>query len=350
MRNVAPAADADGIRVESWNTLAVRDCECVTINKSAPVPTSSSTGPEQQPILSDGMEWPLDFAIIGAQKAATSSLHATLAQVPTITMMPHEVRVFEDPLYSDASVRHLMDGLRVIKADRGGIVGIRHPNYLTLDYAPERLRARFPQLKVIGVLRDPSERAVSAYFHLMNHGHMPVQDPELAFRALLDGRHDRRFPRSSEILEFSTYAPGIRRYMEQFSSDRTLWLGQAEVVGDMQTAVGRTCDFLGVDRVTVNIQRENEGHYSIPRVRWFRRLSDPWISSDDTGMVIHGRQRLPYRASRSIDRRLFRRLFPSPPSRDVLPPALWQQLDEYFAADVAEVKALTGVELRTRAG
>lgn len=109
----------------------------------------------------------LDFMIIGAQKAGTTALSYFLAQHPDVVMAKgKEVHLFDAQDYSaDWSQDKInqryaahFDG-----ANPAALWGEATPIYL---YRPEiipELKRYNPALKLIVILRDPAERAISHY-------------------------------------------------------------------------------------------------------------------------------------------------------------------------------------------
>src|SRR5271166_1577090 len=116
-----------------------------------------------------------DFAIIGAGKSATTWLHMGLRKHPEIFLPENETPFFEDPYYCESDLRPLFSELR---AARGyATVGIKRPNYLCTPGCADRLAKHIPRARLIAMLRNPVERAVSQYFHLVRSGRLPVEDP-----------------------------------------------------------------------------------------------------------------------------------------------------------------------------
>jgi hypothetical protein len=185
-----------------------------------------------------------DFLVIGAQKCGTSWLYQTLGQHPEVfTTTPKGLYFFNDPeRYAkgwDWYVRHF-EGAGEAKA-----AGEFTPNYFwttpecgTIDglTIPELTRRHLPEVKLIVALRDPVERAVSAYYH-----HIKAQrlrpDQRLAE---VQGEHG--------ILSMGFYDQHLGSWLEAYPRDSVLVLIYEEEIKTNRTeTLQRIHRFLGVD-------------------------------------------------------------------------------------------------------
>ena len=128
--------------------------------------------PRREPATVDDAKPILDFAIVGAQKSGTTALARFLGQHPGIHMCEDEAHVFDDPQWNDdASVPALNARYRGALGESGGaggrcpdaLRGEKTPIYMYLPEVAARLRRYNPDLKLIALLRDPAERAISEY-------------------------------------------------------------------------------------------------------------------------------------------------------------------------------------------
>lgn len=105
----------------------------------------------------------LDFTIIGAQKAGTSSLFQYLRRHPQL----HIPRGKEIPFFSqddryergyDSFVKEFFSG-----APTENLWGTVSPQYMADPLAPGRMHEMMPAVKLIAILRNPIHRALSHY-------------------------------------------------------------------------------------------------------------------------------------------------------------------------------------------
>ena len=109
----------------------------------------------------------IDIAIIGAQKAGTTSLFNYLKQHPAL--LGHEQRemtyFFDDEEYAtgehEGLARYFPDETKGASFNGGYIV--KHVLLMRSPTALDRLKRHNPQCRLVCVLRDPVKRAYSAY-------------------------------------------------------------------------------------------------------------------------------------------------------------------------------------------
>jgi hypothetical protein len=113
------------------------------------------------------------FIIIGAQKSATRWLRQNLGRHPEIFAAPHEVKYFNHPKRVAALgpdwYRWQFDGWA---GER--FTGEATPGYMMLGHNPAdvagRIRATVPDVRLIALLRNPVDRAYSAFVHHRRQG------------------------------------------------------------------------------------------------------------------------------------------------------------------------------------
>ena len=133
----------------------------------------------------------LDFAIIGVQKSATSFLQTCLREHPQIYMPRGETATFLADHY-EPNLNSLKDDLS--EKSENQKCGIKRPDLMAESGCAERIKKHFPNCNFITILRNPVERAYSAFFHLMSIGYIPVMKPQKGFTDLLNGRLEKKFP------------------------------------------------------------------------------------------------------------------------------------------------------------
>ena len=130
-----------------------------------------------------------NFLVIGAAKAGTTAVYDYLKQHPQIYMSPlketnffalegQEVRF--RGLGDDGTINALsLTTLDAYLAQFGGVVhetaiGEASPLYLYSPRAADRIRHYIPDAKLIAILRNPVERAFSAFSHLVRDRREPL--------------------------------------------------------------------------------------------------------------------------------------------------------------------------------
>ena len=177
-----------------------------------------------------------DFLIIGAMKCGTSTLQAQLAAQPGIFMTtPKEPNYFSDDdvfAKGEAWYDGLYDG-----AGPGDLTGEASTHYTKLPTHPrtlERMAARLAAPRLIYLMRDPLERAISHYIHEWTQGVMGG-DPVEAFRT------------HPELTDYSRYAMQIEPFVARYGRDAILLLRLEQMKADPQGTLDRVGAFLGRD-------------------------------------------------------------------------------------------------------
>lgn len=290
------------------------------------------------------------FGIVGAQKAATTFLHSCLREHPNIFMPEGELADFEDPNYETFNRTEFLDHF---KNGKDLINGFRRPNYLHRPEVPSRLVEHVPNLKIIVSLRDPIERAVSAYFHFIRMGFVPVRDPNHGIPKIASNEWEDRYPRSKEILDFGLYYRQIKRYVEKFDKKNILIVKLEDIKKDALKVVSSICKFIGVNPNLITEEtvegRSNTGVYSLSRLSLIR-LKNPILykyhydrrrleNRSDIGVA----GRVGLRIVNLIDRAVMRPLFSN--SRPKLEEGTRKILIDYYYSDSSKLRKNTDLDI-----
>ncbi|WP_411845345.1 sulfotransferase domain-containing protein [Roseibacillus persicicus] len=223
----------------------------------------------------------LDFCIIGVQKAGTTTLAAQLDGLEDVCMArPKEPMFFcyDDYVVHQKEFLHVGERWSSLQWERdqdsllnayqkcyshyqeGQLIGEASTTYAPSILACERLSALYPNLKVVVVLRDPIQRAVSAYWHTVRRG--------VATRSL---ENELMFG-SPSYLTFGFYFEQLKRYIAAFGRENLCVIHFDDLVRDQTGTICRLMDFLGRPisaEALGNIQnvRENRSYYpTFPRI------------------------------------------------------------------------------------
>jgi hypothetical protein len=150
------------------------------------------------------------FSILGAARAGTTSLYHYLEQHPAICMSDPK----ETPFFPTSEYKNGLDHYwkKYFSGWNGEIaLGEANPSNLYLADVPHRIRHTIPESKLIVILRNPVDRAISHW--RMAHPGSPVGsivDKDL--REIRRGRPSADF----HYLDYRLYAPQLKRYMDLF--------------------------------------------------------------------------------------------------------------------------------------
>ena len=196
-----------------------------------------------------------DFLIIGAQKAGTTALYAYLRRHPAITGPSWKEVSYFDRHYERGEAWYRGNFPNRVRA-RGKLVGEASPSYIFHPLGPERVKALVPEARLVALVRNPVERALSHYHHEVALGREP-----LSFEDALDAEEERLRGEEERLAADSSYfsrawwshaykargryAEQLERWLAVFPRERLLILPSEDLGGEPERTHARVLDFLG---------------------------------------------------------------------------------------------------------
>jgi Sulfotransferase domain len=196
-----------------------------------------------------------DFLILGAQKAGTTSLYAYLRRHPGITGPSWKEVSYFDRHYARGEGWYRGNFPNLARA-RGKLVGEASPSYVLHPLAPERVNALVPEARLVVLVRNPVDRALSHYTHEVALGREP-----LSFEDALDAEEERLRGEEERLIAdpryFSRawwsytykargrYAEQLERWLAVFPREQLLVVPSEDLGGDPEPTYARVVDFLG---------------------------------------------------------------------------------------------------------
>ncbi|PWL22601.1 MAG: sulfotransferase [Synechococcus sp. XM-24] len=228
-----------------------------------------------------------DFLGIGTQKGGTTSLQKLLEQHPD-AFLPITKEIHYFTLHYNES-EHWYRG-HFQQANREQICGEITPYYLFHPEAPQRIQALLPKARLIVLLRDPVERALSQYFHARRLGF-----EELDLKAALAAESQRLAsgnPYSHQkhsYLSRSRYELQLQRYQRLFKPHQLLILRSEDFFDKTERSWKAIQNFLGLRESPLPVEaiKANAGLGEVstvaPRVRaWIKgELADTFQAMQD---------------------------------------------------------------------
>ena len=270
----------------------------------------------------------LDFLIIGAQKAGSTSLRAffqVMSKEILISSTEHHFWNREAQYNDGFGIENYMKNFS--RAKPGQLIGEKSPSYLGSYEAPARIHKYFPKIKLISILRNPSERAYSAYWHGLRVGAL---HPKTTFSQSIRQYRENHGKPYGDLVTPGLYSQHISRYLEFFPKDQMLFLDFQQLLTDSVEELSKAITFLGLD---VNEIFMNESlifpKRNIARVSRFPKIS----------RYVHQNRYLSYQNKSKILKRLLK--------VSQLPPMLDQDkefLGAIYKDEAAKVQNLTGVK------
>lgn len=193
--------------------------------------------------------------------------------------------------------------------------------------APEHIKALIPNAKFIYLVRDPIERTVSHYQHLVS-----MQGER---RSLHDALADLSDPYSPYTCA-SLYASQLDRYLRHFPRERILVIDQADLLNDRMSTLSEIFAFLCVDVTYESPEFDEE----LGTTRDRRTYAPGYVRFAERAAASPLRW-LPRGFRRSLRRSVERILWP-PLEAPAVDTELRTQLAEFYVGEVARLRVLTG--------
>lgn len=175
----------------------------------------------------------LTFIGIGAQKCASSWLYDILADHPEAALSNKKELDFFS--YNYERGYQWYEGQFLAKPN-ARICGEISPSYLNEASVPARVRLYAPDTRILLMLRNPVQRALSQHRHLVRIGYVP--GPDFSFEAGLKN--------NPSYIEQGQYATHLQRWFDAFSREQILVV----LMDDLRYAPDKTAKsvyrFLGV--------------------------------------------------------------------------------------------------------
>ncbi|MCB0165884.1 MAG: sulfotransferase domain-containing protein [Anaerolineae bacterium] len=192
------------------------------------------------------------FVIAGAQKSGTTALHKYLYVHPNLCMTKKkELHFFDnDARFTGTSVDYTRYHAFFSPNLQQRLCGEGTPDYMYWYSAPRRIWEYNPAMKIIIILRNPIDRAFSAWnMEIFRRREFlsfqeAIRNESQRIREVMPLQH-----RVYAYVDRGFYTDQIRRVWHFFPKSQTLFLKSEHLRNDPQTALDRVCDFLGVAKM-----------------------------------------------------------------------------------------------------
>lgn len=110
----------------------------------------------------------IDFLIVGAMKAGTTTLMRYLVRNPYISIPDYEVHFFDDDNKYEKGLEWYRTNFDI--SDKTKIIGEKTPTYSYDPNVPARIHSKLPDSKIVWLFRNPVDRTYSNYIHAIMKG------------------------------------------------------------------------------------------------------------------------------------------------------------------------------------
>lgn len=272
-----------------------------------------------------------NFLYLGTSKAGSTWLYNLLDRHPDTFMVPNKGLYFFCHHFDqgmDWYLEHFRD------AGDALIVGEISHSYLYSADACKRIAELGPDTKLMVCLREPVDRAFSAYLDGVKNGKY-------------SGTFEEELERSREILERGMYAKYLTPWVERFGRQR-LHAGVFDELGeDPERFAGRVFEFLGLSPIPLTPRELGRMMpAALPRLKPVMKLAKK--GSRLLEQLGFRRLRGRFKTSRYIRHLLYRPY--TEQNRPVMQPATRQALQELFRPEILRLDELLGTSFADRWG
>jgi hypothetical protein len=233
-----------------------------------------------------------EFIIIGAQKCGTSSLCSYLFRHPQVKPARRkEIHYFDSPEYALGTRWYkahfpLKTGLNHGNTAGHVITGEASPYYLCYPHAPQRIHELVPRAKLIIMLRNPVDRALSHYNHQVRKGReqLSFEDAIVAEPERIKGEKERMLADPNyyshnywgfSYLTRGHYAEQIENWLKLFPGEQMLFISSEDFFANPKDIYHETLEFLGLENHDLpEYKKQNSGSYSNMPERTRQQLLD----------------------------------------------------------------------------
>ena len=288
-----------------------------------------------------------NFLIIGAAKAGSTSLYNYLRQHPQVFMSPvKEPRYFAPEYYTTyfkRSYRHSYYRNGMSRQDYEALfddvrdeiaIGEASTEYLFFQKSAERISAVIPDAKIIAILRNPADRAFSAYCYHLRDGRETLPFKEALEKESL--RISQRWQVGWFYKAGGAYYEQLKRYYQHFDAQNIKVILWEDLNEDPQAVCSEVFDFLGVDsQFLPDLSRSNRS--LLPKSALLNRLV-----FKNSALKKPLRHLLPNSLYEVLTEPIKKKFYGS---KKQMNPELKQQLVELCKDDVSKLENLLDIDL-----
>ena len=210
------------------------------------------------------------FLLVGAQRSGTTSLCDYLRRHPGVFLRTKEVHYFDNQFSKDLNwyrAHFPIQRWAQRKARTLGhplAIGEASPYYLFHPEVPQRVLATLPDVRILCLLRHPTERALSQFRHEHRFGY----ETEPSFRNAWE-LEARRLAGAERVLSErggvhaahnhssytsrGDYAPQLERWIELFGRERIHVICSEDLFRETRTAMRGLYPFLGLPDIDLGV-------------------------------------------------------------------------------------------------
>lgn len=223
-----------------------------------------------------------DFIVIGTMKGATSAIYDYICRHSRVLQRkPKEIHFFSKSQVYEQGWNWYLSQFAIKQnapSNQKTLVGEASPSYISDLDAPSKIIQAFPKVKVIASLRNPTDRAISHYYHQVKR----VQDET---RSITEAFSQLELTKSTEAMKLygddelalrregnwettrylcnGLYAPQIKNWLSIFPPEQILILDYHQLETEPNQFIEKLFTFLNLqDELITDVQKVYANQYS----------------------------------------------------------------------------------------
>ena len=272
-----------------------------------------------------------DFIGIGVPKSGSTWFMRVLSQHPDIfTTSKKEPHFFiSEKLYAQGIGNYCDLYKNAQPSQVAGEFSTKYINFAKISSS--RIKYNFPETKLICILRDPLERAISHYKWLKQLGRINKN------MTLKDAIKDRK-----GIIDFSKYAEGVRIFCNDFSKEKILFIRTEDLKSIEKDVFASVNIFLDINKFDYETKDIAKSETIEPKFRIFENLRTnihKIIRSNNQDWILNTNLALSFS-------KFYRKLNNEKIINTEISKADKKLLQSYFKDDLAELKKLIDIDMK----
>lgn len=208
-------------------------------------------------------EYAPDFIIIGAGKCGTSSLHKYICNHPQV-LSPHkkELNFFHGNF--NKGVDWYLSHFPSLCDEAEYFTGEASPVYFHAPQVDQRIHSLFPKIKLIVLLRNPIDRAVSWHYHQVKCGNSKKSAATELNEAInrVENLSEADLAHHGGYIQESLYVYKLQRWLQLFPREQLLIIKSEDFFAEPQLVMTQVFNFLGLpDYQSQHYKKYNAGLY-----------------------------------------------------------------------------------------
>lgn len=183
-----------------------------------------------------------DYLLIGGQKCATSWLYRCLREHPGIFVPPQkrDSVPLGHPKYEEEGYAAYFEPFK--EADQDQVIADASVSYLYTQESPRVINTQMPECRFIVMLRNPIDRAISAFFWAHRNNTIDDHSAQDALKRELAGEG-----KDTQLLNKGLFYHHLQPYFQQFDQGKFLFITFGAVENEPLQVLKRVFRYLKAD-------------------------------------------------------------------------------------------------------